>query len=79
MTDLPAIANSRPRSVWDIFMSGGFEAVTRAVMNGSPIRDVDDLAAFERRCNAFSRALRARLAAQGMQDELMEEDDGISG
>jgi hypothetical protein len=77
MTDLPRIPGSTtPRSAFDIFMLGGFEALTAALRRGHPIRDIDDLTKLARRFSAFNAALEERLNAHGIVIE--EGTDDIS-
>lgn len=73
MTNIPrAPDSSSARSAFDIFMLGGFEALTNALHRGTPIRDVEDLTALRRRYAAFNAALEARLSQHRMEGLLDE-------
>lgn len=62
MADLKAVERpQRPRSAFDVFVTGGMEALTEALRRGRAFRDVDDLVILQRRCDAFSAALNDRL------------------
>lgn len=64
MPDLPrATDETRKRSAWDVFITGGFEALTNALRRGHAFRDVEDLKTLQWRFAAFSAALDERLAA----------------
>ena len=64
MPDLPRANDiTRKRSAWDVFVTGGLEALTTALRRGQAFRDVEDLITLQRRFSAFSAALDERLAA----------------
>lgn len=70
MNGLPEITKpSRPQSAFYLLFIAGLERVTKALMDGKAFdqRALDDMQLLRRRCDAFSRALDARM-------EVVDED-----
>ncbi len=73
MTALPeAPARRTPRSAFAVFITGGMEALTRALIRGDAFDDMEDLIVLHRRCTAFQMALSARIDAAGV---VIEDDE----
>ena len=62
MSDLPANRNLGKKHAGSMFLSGGMEAVTRALIMGDGFEDVEGLEEVSRRARALHEAIQNRLA-----------------
>lgn len=72
MAGLPRVADSRqPREAWDIFVEGGFERLTTALMKGDPFseRGLNQMKRLANRYGAFVNALDARTKPLERKDD----------
>jgi hypothetical protein len=78
MTALPrANDQTRPRTVFGIFVIEGIERMTMGLRRGDPFsaEAVDDMVTLRRRYAGFCEALDARLRHHGMDDDLIDGGD----
>ena len=61
MSDLPANRNRAKKHAGSIFLIGGMESMTRALIMGDGFEDVDGLEEIQRRAQALANAIEARI------------------
>lgn len=62
MSNLPANRNRGAKHAGMMFLTGGLESVTRALLMGDGFEDVDGLIEVKRRAQALVNAIEARIS-----------------
>ena len=76
MARLPKAPSSvRPQLIWEAMVIGGLERLTHKLRHGDEFseRDLIDMQALDRRLQAFSDALAARVEQARAQGELIDQ------